>query len=405
MNVIWIKRLGLGLIAAALLGGLYFMIRPLPVPVDIAPIARGEIETTLDEEGESRVMNVYQISAPIAGKLERLTVQAGDKVAKGERLAQLRPADPPIRDARTRRELAAATKAARAAIHLAQARLTKARSARVFSQNEMKRSKLLASTEAISIRALEQAELDLAVKNAQLAEAEASLELRRRELESAQARELLPTQLMQPVMPSQCCVPVVAPVSGTVLKLLTESEQVVGAGTPLVDIGNLSELEIVVDLLSMDAVGIAPGTLARIEDWGGDGALNARVRRKEPAGFTKISALGIEEQRVNVILDITDPPARWHKLGHSFQVTVRLITAFNDNALRVPLGALFRHGNQWAVYVEADGIARRTVITIGNLSRAFAEVTQGLDAGMRVILYPSDRVHNGSPVQLRSDAE
>ena len=167
------------------------------------------------------------------------------------------------------------------------------------------------------------------------------------------------------------------------------------------DVGNLKELEIVVDLLSADAVGIAPGALARIEDWGGKGALNARLRRKDPAGFTKVSALGIEEQRVNAVFDITDPPERWQKLGHSFRVTVRIITSFKKDALRVPLGALFRKGDQWAVYKENNGNAVLTPVTLGKFSLTFAEVLGGLDEGTKIIVYPNDQIQDGTPVVER----
>ncbi len=398
----WIKRLGIVVIAAFLAIGAYIMIKPQPVGVDIAVISRGEIETTVDEDGKTRIKNVYRISAPISGKLERLSVQAGDGVEKGERIARLRPVDPPIRDIRTRRQLSAATKSAHAGVKLGQAEIARARSALDFSKTELARAQKLALTHTISIRALQQAELDVAVKNAQLAQAQASLEFKRRELESAQARELLPTQISRPELEDQCCVAIVAPIAGTVLKLFTESEQVVGAGASLLEVGNLKDIEVVVDLLSVDAVGIAPGTLARIEDWGGKGALNARVLRKDPIGFTKVSALGIEEQRVNVVLDFTSPPAQWQKLGHSFKVTVRIITSHKKDALRVPLGALFRKADQWAVYTEQNGIAVLTPVTLGKFSLSFAEVLGGLKEGARVIVYPSDKVLADTPVTERA---
>ncbi len=400
----WIKRLVLGLVLAAIIAGGYQMTRPQPVSVDIVEIARGEIETTIDEEGMTRVKDVYRISAPISGKLERLKVQAGDGVIKGERIARLRPADPPIRDARTRREMRSATKTARAGVQLAKAEVAKAGLAHDFAKSDLKRAKRLAASKTISTRTLQQAELDVAVKNAQLAEANASLEFRRRELESAQTRELMPTQLTLSDVQDQCCVAVVTPVSGTVLKLLTESEQVVQAGTPLVDVGNLGELEIVVDLLSTDAVNIVAGTRARIEGWGGDSALNAEVRRKNPAGFTKVSALGIEEQRVNAVLDLTDPVARWRKLGHSFRVTVRLITSYNQDALRLPLGALFRQNEDWMVYAENEGKAVRTKVKLGKFSLTHAEVLEGLVEGDHVVVYPSDRVSDGTVVEVRGQA-
>ena len=399
------KWLFFGLFAAGLAVGARFMLAPQPVPVDIATIARGGIETTIDEEGKSRVKDIYRISAPITGKLERLAAEVGDAVAKGERLARIRPVDPPIRDMRTRRELVAATKIAMAGVQLALAEVAKARSDRGFSLADLERAERLAVTRTISDRALQQAKLAVEMKNAQLAEAEANLEFRRREQESAQARQLLPTQLSLSQVEDQCCIALVAPVEGTVLKLLTESEQVVQAGTPLLDIGNLADQEIVVDILSSDAVKIVPGTIARIEDWGGEGMLNARVRRKSPAGFTKVSALGIEEQRVKLVLDITDPRDKWSNLGHGFRVNVKIIASQTENALRVPLGALFRKGNDWAVYVLKEGKAVQTVLQLGQFSLSYAEVTGGLDEGTKVIVYPSDRISDGVLVADRKSIE
>ncbi len=399
------KWIFFGLIAAGLAGGALYMLKPQPVPVDIVTLSRGEIETTIDEEGQSRVKDIYRISAPIAGKLERLAAEAGDAVAKGERLARIRPVDPPIRDMRTRRELAAATKIAKAGVQLARAEVAKARSDRDFSIADLKRAERLAASKTISDRALQQARLAVEMKNAQMAEAEANLEFRQREQESAQARELLPTQISHLQMEDQCCVAVVAPIKGTVLKVLTESEQVVQAGTPLLDIGDLADQEIVVDILSSDAVKITPGTRARIEDWGGEGVLNARVRRNSPAGFTKVSALGIEEQRVKLVLDLTDPREKWRKLGHGYRVNVKIITSRTENAIRVPLGALFRQGNDWAVYVLKDGKAVQTLLQLGRFSPKFAEVTAGLDEGAKVVVYPNDRISDGVLIVDRSTVE
>jgi len=401
----WLKRIALVVLGVAVVSGAYTMIRPQPVSVDMVIITRGDIETTIDEEGETRVKDIYRVSAPIAGKLERLDVQIGTEVAKGQRFARIRPVDPPIRDIRTRRELSAATKAAQAYVDLAQAEIDKARSALKFSKAELKRALLLTQSRTISARALQQAELDVAVKTAQLAEAQASLEFRRRELESARARELQPIHLSRSQIEDQCCIAVVAPVSGTILKLLSESERVVPAGAPLIDMGNLRDLEIVVDLLSADAVAITPGSIARIEGWGGATPLNARVRRIDPAGFTKVSALGIEEQRVNVVLDFMDPPQRWLKLGHSFRIIVRLIKSHKKNVLRVPISALFRTADQWSVYVEDKGVAVLRPIELGNFSLTFAEVLSGLEEGAKVIVYPSDRIEKGVQVVERKEVE
>jgi len=401
----WLKRISIVMLVFVVLFAAYYMIKPRPVLVDMVVIARGDIETTIDEEGETRVKDIYRVSAPVAGKLERLDVRIGTRMAKGQRFARIRPVDPPIRDIRTRRELSAATKAAQAYVDLAQAEIDKARSALKFSKAELERALALTRSQTISARTLQQAELDVAVKTAQLAEAVASLEFRRREMESARARELQPIHISRTQVEDQCCVAVVAPVSGTILRLLSESERVVQAGTPLVEIGNLKNLEIVVDLLSADAVAITSGSLARIEGWGGAAPLNARVRRIDPAGFTKVSALGIEEQRVNVILDFTDPPQRWLKLGHSYRIIVRLITSYKKNVLSVPISALFRTANQWSVYAEDKGVAKLRPIELGTFSLTFAEVLSGLEEGVKVIVYPSDKIENNVPVVERQEGK
>ena len=403
MFMLWLKRFGLALLAVLVAIGVYIMIRPQPVPVDVARISRGVIEDIIDEDGETRVKDVYHISAPIAGKLERLTVEAGDRVARGERLARIRPADPPIRDLRTRRELAAATAAARAGVKLAEAEVAKALSARNFAAAELKRSRHLAKSNTIPARDLQQAEMNLDVKNAQLAEARANLDFRQRELDTARVRESLPVQFDPSALEDQCCVAIVSPIAGMVLKVLTESEQVVRAGTPLVDVGDLHNLEIKVDLLSADAVGLKPGMTARIENWGGEGALPARIRRIDPAGFTKVSALGIEEQRVNVLLDFTGPATAWRTLGHDFRVTVRIIREKKTRALLVPLGALFRRGDQWVVYAEKNGRAVLTPVTPGIFSASHAEVLDGLEENTPVIVYPNDRIRDGTPIVHRGD--
>ena len=397
----WIKRLLL-LVFIGLLGvGGWYAIKPQPIPVDIVKITRGEIETTIDEEGKTRVREVYRISAPISGKLERLTVRAGDHVEKGERLARLRPVDPPIRDARTRKELAAATATARASVRLAEAEINRAKTALEFSQIELERAERLAKMNTISDRALQQAQMDVAIKKTLLEEARASHDLRRQQLEAAKVRQLLPTQLSSSQLQDQCCIAVVAPASGTILKIATESEQVVPAGMALVDIGDLKNMEIVVDLLSSEAVAISKGTKARIENWGEKGVLNAVVRRKNPAAFTKISALGIREQRVNVVLDLVEPPEKWASLGHAYSVNVKIITDFRKDGLRLPLGALFRNKDDWAVYARKGDKAILTPVKLGTFSRTYAQVLSGLKENDEVIVYPNDRIKNGALIVPR----
>jgi HlyD family secretion protein len=403
MTSIWIKRsLAIAVLAAAI-GALVYALLPQPVAVDSVVIARGAMRVTVDEEGKTRIREIYRISAPIAGKVQRSGRKVGDDVIAGETpVAVIRPSDPPFLDRRTRQELEAAVSAARAAIAHAETEVRKARTELKFAESDFERSKSLSRTNVISERAMERSALDVEVRKDALAAAEASLDLRKRELDSAQARLIGPEDIgVYAIDPSSCCVEVHAPVSGRVLKIVTESEQVVQAGALLLEVGDPKDLEIVVELLSSDAVKVAAGNDATIEDWGSDRSLKARVRRVEPSGFTKVSALGIEEQRVNVVLDIVEPPEAWTELGHDFRVFARIVVWQSDDVLRVPLGALFRSGSAWSVFRIEEGRARLVPVEIGQRNAEMAEVTGGLGESDRVVLHPSDRVGDGVAVEER----
>jgi HlyD family secretion protein len=397
-----IKAVGWSVAALAVASlAAWYLFVPEPVKVDVQTISRGAFEVTVTEEGETRVKEVYRISAPIAGKLERLTLHAGDRVASGERVASLRPVDPPIRDVRSRLELAAATRASEAAVGLANAQVRQAQSALKFAKADFDRASELVRRRVISQAQMDQAELQIRVKEAELKQAEAALSLREQELQSARAREMEPLQLGSNVADDQCCMAVTAPLGGTVLKVVTESEQVIQAGTTILEVGDTSNMEIVVELLSTDAVGVTPGMTARIENWGGDGALTAKVRRVEPAGFTKVSALGIEEQRVNTVLDFDDPAQAGAKLGHAFKVLVRIVKSQSDSAVQVPIAALFRKGDQWSVFAVQDGKAHQRNVGIAHFSDTHAQVRSGLQEGDTVIVHPGDTVADGVAVEVR----
>ncbi|MGI9463450.1 MAG: efflux RND transporter periplasmic adaptor subunit, partial [Aestuariivirgaceae bacterium] len=304
------------------------------------------------------------------------------------------PTSPTFLDVRSRRELQAVVAAASAAVALASAEVQKATSELKFAEKDLERANALSKTSVISEKAQEQAVLDVDSKKALLAIAEATLELRRQELNRARARLIGP---QSPDMVSDiggCCIEVRAPVSGQVLKVVAESEQVVSSGALLAEIGNPHDLEIVVELLSSAAVKISLGAVATIENWGGQNDLSARVTKIEPTGFTKVSALGVEEQRVNVLLELTDPPGDWAALGHEFRVFVKIAQWQSDDVLRTPLSALFRNGNDWAVFKLVEGRAQLASISIDHRNSDTAEVIGGLAEGDEVILYPSDRVED-----------
>lgn len=394
------KRILLVSIVATGLGALGWVLWPRPVPVDVAAIGRGALEVTVEDEGVTRIRDVYTISAPTSGKMLRAPHKVGDAVIEGKTLvAVFEPSDPAFLDIRTRRVNEAAVEAANAAVRLAEAQVKQAQSQLDFAQAELRRASELAARQAVPERTLERARLDVATGEASVATSVATLEMRRRELESAQARLIQPGDRV--IEAEGCCIQVRAPISGRVLKIVAESEQVVQAGAPLLELGDSGDLEIAIDLLSRDAVKVAPGAHARIESWGGQTMLNARVRHVEPTGFTKVSALGIEEQRVKAVLDFTDPPDTWRRLGHGYRVVGRITVWRGEELTLVPLGALFRRGDSWAVFVLEDGRARLRLVEIGERNLHAARVLKGLREDEQVVLHPSDRVQEGTRIAPR----
>ncbi len=401
----WIKRFILIAVLAIVAWGFVYALSPKPVPVDVAVIDRGPLETTIDEEGTTRIRDIYVVSAPVGGKVKRTALRVGDPVEKGmTTVAVLLPVDPSFLDARARRELEAVIEAARAAVALADAEIARAQSELRLAESDLKRANRLTETRTISERALEQAVVAVDTRRAELLQAQSNKLLRARELESAEARLMQPGDVSADRINSQCCVVLSAPVSGVVLRIAAESEQVVAAGASLIEIGDPQNLEIVVDLLSDDAVKVDANTSATIEAWGGDDVLSAVVRRVDPTGFTKVSALGIEEQRVKAVLDLVEPAEKWARLGHEFRVFVRISIWSDDNVVRVPLGALFRAGPDWAVYIVNEGIAKLGRVTLDHRNDGHAEVTAGLEPGMLVILHPSDRIEDSVSVAVRENA-
>jgi HlyD family secretion protein len=389
----------LGLLLAA---GLVYAFRPQPVPVDFATVERGTLTVTVDEEGETRVRDVYVLSAPVSGRMRRVEAEAGDRVVAGETiLAEIEPIDPTLLDVRTQSEAQAAVRAAEAARDLASAEVERAEANLDFARTELRRHQNLMDRGAASERELDAARREFRTARAALDTARAALQERIFELDRARARLVSPLQTHERQGECSECIPVRAPVSGRVLRVVRESEGPVASGEPLIEIGDPSELEVGVDLLSADAVKVQAGDRAVFEEWGGDEPLHARVRRVEPYGFTKISALGIEEQRVNVILDFTDPREKWEALGHGYRVEARIVLWEGDDVLKLPLSALFRDGERWAVFAVEDGVARLRHVERGRHTGLEAEILSGLEEGQRVVLYPSNRVADGVPVVAR----
>jgi HlyD family secretion protein len=279
-------------------------------------------------------------------------------------------------------------------VALAEAEVRQAQSELDFADAEHERARTLARSQHIAERALEKAKLDADTRRAALARAKSNLEVSRREVESAEARLIAPDEHWKGEVPVGCCVKVHAPVSGRVLRVLQESEKVVAAGTPLVEVGDPGNLEILVELLSADAVKVRVGASATVKAWGGP-PIAAEVVRVEPSGFTKVSALGIEEQRVRTILELRGSAEALSRLGHDYRVFVKIAVYEARDALRVPISALFRRGELWTVFVVEGRRARATPIDIGHRNSNFAEVARGLSPGATVIMHPSDRVADG----------
>lgn len=395
------RRLALwAVLGGSVLTGLFFAFRPQAVPVDMLTVTRGELVVTVDEEGETRVRDVFVLSAPVAGRMLRVEAEAGDNVQADETvLAEIEPVDPTFLDFRSEAQAQAAVRSAESAKALAQAEVAQALAELDFARAELDRARELIIDNTISQRDLDEAEKQLKTAKAAYNTRLAALQVQNFELERAKAQLLSPTQRDES---GECeCVPIVSPIDGVILRVIQESEGVVQAGEPLIEIGDPTDLEIVVDLLSADAVRVNAGQRVIIEGWGGEIPLEGRVQRVEPFGFTKVSALGIEEQRVNVIIDFVSVRDDWSRLGHGYQVNLQVVLWENADVIKLPLTALFRDGDQWAVFVDADGSAERRYIKVGRRNGLEAEITEGLDAGERVIMHPGDQVTDGVRVRMR----
>ena len=405
----WAKRTAGIVSAALLLAGVLWFAWPRPIQVDIATLAKGPMEVTVDDEGKTRLRHVYTVSAPIVGKVLRIShpfghagasLHVGDDVKANETIiAIMQPTSPGFIDARSREELQAAVAAADAAVVLAEAEIRRVQAMLDFSRDELRRSEMLSKTGTIPAKALEKAVLDVATNEAALASTKAQLEVRRGERANVAARLINPSN-DETVKSPDCCIQIRAPVSGRVLKIVQDSETVVLAGTPLVDIGDPIDLEVVADLLSTDAVQITQGSPVTIDGWGGP-PIRGKVTRVDPAGFLKVSALGIEEQRVRTTIDLLDKPEVWSRLGHDYRVIVHVQIWQASDVLTVPIAALFRRGNEWVIYAVKRGRAQVTPVEIGHRNAQVAEVLSGLSSGDRVVLHPSDRIREGSAVAQR----
>jgi HlyD family secretion protein len=385
------------LIAAVVLGALYLAIRKPPYQVDLAEVTQGPMTVTIDDEGETRVRDLYVVASPINGRLTRIELEAGDPVIAGQTVvARITPMDPDFLDRRNEARVRAQIQSLDSLIASSSMRIEQARAARDLAVQEQGRLKALFDRGFATRAALDRANASVAQSSAAYSEAVRSTEAARFDRDAARANLVTPE-----TQRGGQALAVRSPVSGAVMRLPRESESAIAAGTPLIEIGNPGDLEIVTDLLSADAVRLQPGARVLIDNWGGAKPLNGRVRRIEPFGFTKISALGVEEQRVNVIIDISDPPALWSKLGHGYRVIVRAVEWESKDALQLPVSALFRDKGKWAVFAVENGRARLVPVQIGRMNDERAELLGGLKKGAVVILHPSEKITDEARVEPR----
>jgi HlyD family secretion protein len=390
----WLRTALLVGVGAGVVGVLFLLFRPEPVSVDLAAVERGDVEVAVEEDGRTRVRDRYQVSAPVAGTVRRIALRPGDDLSEGDVVARMDGPGAALPDSRTEAQLRSRMESARAGVERARAQEEAARASIVEAREGVRRQEVLLEQSGGSTSALERAQALLRAREAEARSAEFGIRAAEGEVED------LRLALLRPGSQAGESLDLRAPVDGTVLQVHRESGGPVSPGEALIELGDPRALEIVVDLLSADAVQVTPGDEARIGRWGGDD-LAATVRRVEPAGFTRVSALGIEEQRVNVILDPVGDPGAWARLGDGFRVEVRIVVERAADVLRVPTGALFRSGEGWAVFRAENGRIREVPVEVGRRSRAEAEILDGVEEGDRVVVYPSDRVEDGARYRER----
>lgn len=380
-------KIALGVLAVGLL--IYALI-PNPVLVDMDTVKRGDVLVTLDGEGKTKIHDIYVVYSPIEGRVTRIESEQGDTVVAGETvIANMSPADPRFIDSRTEIQAQADIQGAEAALGFEVAKLERSEAELEFAKAEMERTKRLYDNGNVSIARLERAELTVRLRETELNTAKSGMEVAQSVLAAARARLVQPGGAADGDSSSLL---VRAPVSGKVLRILHKSEGVIPAGTPLVEVGNPEDLEIVIEMLSRDAVRVEPGDSALIKRWGGTEDINAQVRVVSPSGFTKISALGVEEQRVNIYMNFIDGPDKWRGLGDAFRVETSIIVDRADNTLYLPISALFRFEGQWSVFQVVDGVTERSAVEVGRMNDQIAEVLSGLAEGDSVVVHPGSEI-------------
>ena len=388
-------RIWIGLAVLTLLG-FGWAFSPRAVEVDASYVTRDDMTVTVSDDGMTRVRDVFVLSAPLDGTMSRVDVEPGDQVQVGETvISTIRPLLPPLLPARTTAQLESNVSSAEAALTAARADAERLRAEHNRLKRDLDRAKKLLVSATISQQDVDNAEAAEREGYLALRSSEAVIGVRRQQLAAARAA-LMPSETQN----GSDTVTIIAPLSGQILAVDRESEGPIAQGTPIVEIGDLNSLECVADFLSEEAVRVKPGDPVMFTDWGGP-PLPGRVRRVEPAGFTKVSALGIEEQRVNIIMDLNDPSAR-QNLGHGYRFVANIAVWEGTNRLVVPMSALFRDADGWAVFVVSKGRAEWRSVSVGHTNRTYAEILGGLTEGTRVVVHPPRQLERGAKVKIRA---
>jgi len=393
------KHPGVIAIAVLVIGLLLWGFWPQPVQVETVAVIRAPLTVTIEEEGRTRVLDRYVISAPVDGVACRIQMDVGDNIEQGQTLLTISPLESKVLDPRSRAEAEARVASATSALELAQDQAESAKASSVYYNSEVKRLRSLEEKGVISKSAYDKAEMDVLTANATLRSTYHAVEVARYELEAAETalKYTAGTVTSDPAVR----VPVVSPITGKILKMPRKCEGPVRTGEALLEVGDPSILEVEVDVLSADAVKIKPGMKVLFDRWGGEQALEGIVRIIEPVGFTKISALGVEEQRVLIIADFTSPPELWQRLGDGYRVEARFVLWQDDNVLQVPASSLFGYNNGWAVFVVENGRAKQHDVEVGQRTGLIAQILDGAKEGEAVINHPSDEVEDGRRVTQR----
>jgi HlyD family secretion protein len=389
------RNISMALAAALVAAGIIYGFMPNPILVDLALVQSGPLQVTVEEEGETRVVHRYQVSSPLAGSASRIALKVGDRLLAGALVAQITPIASQLLDARSQAEAEAALGMATAALGSARQQLEAARSAADLADADRERIAGLYQQGDASQALMDRAKADHHSGNALLRAAEFAVTVARHE-EAAAAAVLHAGETSG----NGQRIPVTSPIDGHVLKVFRESEGVVATAEPLIEVGDTSSLEVQVDVLSADAVKITPGMRVLFHRWGGPAPLEGQVRRIEPVGFTKVSALGVEEQRVLVISDIVSDPQDWQRLGDGYRVEAEFVLWETSATLQVPGSSLFRHDDGWAVFVADDSRAHLRKVTTGRRSGLSTQITDGLVNGESVIIHPGVALGDGHRIVI-----